>query len=284
LQPTVALCVICHDRPEELRAALASASDFDEVVVLDMASNPPLAPAPGVTWLRSEENLGVTEGRNRQVRATAADTVVFLDDDAAFIVADAGTRVRATLSAHPEAAVIAFRIQRSTGEVLSAEQPFRGRATSPDTARPCAYFLGGAVAIRRDAFLRAGGYDPRFVYSTEEIDLSFALTRDGWSLWYEPTIRVEHRPSPRGRGLDPQIPALRFRNRVLLARRHLPFPVAVVHTTAWAIRTFSEALHARRVRPWLDAWRAGFRLPVVRQPLGWSSLRLLHRRGGRVLW
>jgi GT2 family glycosyltransferase len=281
---TVALCVICHDRADELRCALASAPGFDEVVVLDMASEPPLPPVDGATMLRSDTNLGVTAGRNDLVRATGADVVVFLDDDAVFRSAEPAAEVRRRFDADPALGAIAFRIVRADGSTPSLEHPFRGAVRGAATARPCAYFLGGAVALRRRAFLDVGGFDDRFRYSTEEVDLGFALARDGWSLFYDPAIVVEHRPSSRGRGVAPETPALRLRNRLLLVRRHLPWPLAVVHATAWGVRTALEALHAHAVRAWRRAWREGMREPVRRRPLRYSLLWEIHRRGGRVLW
>jgi GT2 family glycosyltransferase len=282
--PTVALALICHDRPDDLRTAIDSAPGFDEVLVLDMASEPPLTPVDGVTMLRSDENRGVTAGRNQLVRAAGSDIVVFLDDDAVFRSSEPVVTVRQRFAADSALAVVAFRIVRASGEAPSLEYPFRGRSHEDDVARPCAYFLGGAAAVRRAAFDAVGGFDDRYLYSTEEVDLSFALERAGWTLVYDPSVVVEHRPSSRGRGLAPRTPALRLQNRLMLVRRHLPWPIAVVHVTAWAGRTLLEALRAHALRPWARAWREGFRAPVRREPLSYSLLWDIHRRGGRVLW
>ncbi|HEY5012542.1 MAG TPA: glycosyltransferase family 2 protein, partial [Acidimicrobiia bacterium] len=160
----------------------------------------------------------------------------------------------------------------------------RGAPHETDRARPAAYFLGGACALRRDAFLAAGGYDESFFYSTEEIDLAFTLTRLGYSIAYAPDVIVEHRPAAAGRIADPALPALRLRNRIALARRHLPAPIALVHVTAWGLRTAREARAARGMREWRAAWREGRRLSVVRRPLPYGTLGRLHHDGGRVFW
>ena len=91
---TVGLYVICHDRPAELRTALASANGFDEVIVLDMASTPAVEPLDGVHLLRSDENLWVAGGRNLLAANAAADVLVFLDDDAVFLTADPAQSIR----------------------------------------------------------------------------------------------------------------------------------------------------------------------------------------------
>ena len=138
--------------------------------------------------------------------------------------------------------------------------------------------------MRRDAFLAAGGYDESFFYSTEEIDLAFSLTRLGWSIGYAPDVIVEHRPSAAGRVADPALPALRLRNRIVLARRHLPIPIALVHVGAWGFRTAREARAAGGMREWRHAWGEGRKTALVRRPLPYGTLARLHHDGGRVFW
>lgn len=281
----VALCVIGHCRPRELADALASAGGkgFDEVIVLDMASDPPLEPQPGARWLRSDENLGVARGRNLLLGATEADYVVFLDDDAVFR-SDVSSHLRERFDAEPDLGAMAFRVVRSDGTVASSEYPFRGRPRQQDQPRPCAYFVGCGYAARRSAVAAVGGYDEGFFYSTEEVDLSFKLMHARWRLVYDPAITIEHRPSSQGRSVAPRVPALRLRNRLVLARRYLPWPVAAVHVMAWGVRTLGEARAGHGLRPWLASWRDGVREPVRREPLAWRELVRIHRLGGRVLW
>ena len=283
----VSLCILCHDRPDDLVRAVASAPGFNEVVVCDMASTPPLTPPPGVEFLRSDENLGVARGRNLLTDRATGDVVVFLDDDAVFASgADAPTAaatIRAAFAADPALAAVAFRVERGDGHVESSEFPFRGAPRDLPRCE-CTYFVGCGVAIRRDAYRAAGGFDDRYGYSTEELDLSFAMLGNGGHLVYDPAVTVVHRPSPRGRAPAPHIPALRLRNRLFLVRRHLLVPIAVVHATVWGARTFREALRVHGLREWCGAWRDGLRLPVDRRPLPFRQLRAVHRNGGRVWW
>jgi GT2 family glycosyltransferase len=280
---TTALCILCRDRPATLADALTSAQGFDEIVVVDMASEPPLAPVAGVTWHREPANLGVTRGRNLIARLASADVVVFLDDDAAFVAGDAAT-ITGEFTGRADLGVLAFLVRRADGHVESAEWPFRGAPHDIDRPRRAAYFLGGACAVRRDAFLAAGGYDESFFYSTEEIDLAFTLAQRGFTIEYSPAVVVEHRPAAAGRVANPAVPGLRLRNRIVFARRHLPLPIATVHVAAWAVRTAREARAARGWAEWRIAWRDGCRARVVRRPLSYRALGRLHRDGGRVFW
>lgn len=281
---TVSLGIICHNRPAEVLDAIASTAGhpFHERIVVDMASDPPLEPMEGVRLLRSDENTGVAGGRNLLMEAATGDAIVFLDDDAV-LCTPVVEPVRDRFAAQPEVVAIAFAVQRPGGRRESAEQPFRGDPAH-DRPRECAYFVGCGHAVRRDAMAAVGGYDDRFFYDGEETDLSFALLGAGGRIWFDPTILVEHRRSPRGRVTSGAVAGLTLRNRYLICRRHLPLPIAAVHLLAWTLRTGVMAARARDLRPWAEAWRDGVTAPVRRQPLDYRTLRGVHRLGGRVLW
>lgn len=283
---TFSLCILCHDRPAELAEALESASGpWHEVIVLDMASDPPIPPRDGVRWLRADANVGVTAGRNRLVAEATGDVLVFLDDDAVFLNPPLDT-LRTAFDLDSTLGAIAFRVQRGDGADRSLEHPFRGSGGGPAGAGPreCTYFVGCGYAIRRDAHLDAGGYDDRFFYSTEEVDLSFRLIRDGWRLRYEPGVAVEHRPSSRGRTGSGKVPGWRLRNRLLLVRAHLPLAAAVPHALIWFARTGVEAARQGAVSEWWRLGREGLALPVDRRPLPWRTLVRVHSQGGRVFY
>ncbi|HEU5486325.1 MAG TPA: glycosyltransferase [Microlunatus sp.] len=56
-------------------------------------------------------------------------------------------------------------------------------------------FMGGAVVVRRRAYLDVGGYDPRFFIGGEEETLSLPLAKAGWRLQYVPEVVLHHAPS-----------------------------------------------------------------------------------------
>ena len=68
--------------------------------------------------------------------------------------------------------------------------PFDRPLTIPEDGLPMVEFWGTCALIRRDAFLRAGGFWEAFY--GEELDLSTRLILDGGNIRYAPWIRVRH--------------------------------------------------------------------------------------------
>lgn len=281
--PTVSLCVICHDRPGELIATLESASTeaWHEILVLDMASEPPLGPIRGATVFRSATNIGPAAGRNRLAERASGELLVFLDDDVVLRTPVLG-RVRELFATNPRLTIVAFKVHREGGVIESKEYPFRGAVANEDNARPCAYFVSAGYACRKMSVEAVGGYEEAMFIYCEELELSFSVLAKGGTLWYEPSIAVEHRPSANGRSAV--IPANTVRNRILIVRRYLPPVVQPVHLTVWFVITAVQAKRAKAMRAWASSFIAGWRLPVSRRVIPWRQLIRIHRMGGRVFY
>lgn len=284
---TVGLCIICHQRPDELTDALESTDgqSFDEVVVIDMGSEPALVPAAGITrWIRSDENHGCVAGRNTAMSAMRSDVIYHMDDDAVLRGDVDQAAVLRELFQDEALGAVAGLVVRPGGSVVSHEFPFRGSPRAIDSPRPGGYFLGGCHAVRREAWLQVGGLDGRFFYSTEEIDLAARLLRDDWDIVYDPRISIEHRPSDLGRSKPRDIAGMVWRNRLLYVRTNLPWGAAIPHALVWAAFTARDALRSGSIRPWLRGWADGLRWTVNRRPLTYAQALELHRRGGRAFW
>ncbi len=138
-------------------------------------------------------------------------------------------------------------------------------------------FLGGAALIRRAAFEEAGGYAAEFRYAMEETDLALRLVDAGWTIHYDGTAAVVHPRSDPSR--HPGAAAQTMRNRVWLAYRNLPAPVAVAYVVDWFV--ISTLRQPRLAGDLLDGARDGWRTRPRRQrkPIGWRTVARLTRLG-----
>lgn len=275
-------CVILTmgDRPHELARAIDGAlgqRDADlEVVVVGNGTG--AAVPDGVTFLRLDENLGVAGGRNAGASACRGDVILFLDDDGWYPDPGVAAYVAGRFAAEPGLAVISFRVADPDGGPGARWHVPRLRAGDPQRSSVVTTFAGGSCAVRRTAFAEAGGLPEAFFYAHEETDLAWRLIGLGWRIEYDAAAATCHHALPNAR--HPGFYRLDGRNRVLLARRNLPWPLAACYLLDWFAITLARARSAGAVRAWLTGFAQGWRMdPGERTPMSWRTVVRLTRAG-----
>ena len=278
-------CVILTmgDRPAEVIRAvdsvLAQRGAQVELVVVGNGADVAGLPA-GVRTVRLPENVGVAAGRNAGVDACGGDVVLFLDDDGWFPDTGLAVHVAGKFAADPALAVLSMQVVDPDGGPGARWHVPRLRAGDPGRSSVVTTFLGGACAIRRSAYLAAGGLPGLFFYGHEETDLAWRLMDRGYRLEYDAVARMCHHALPNAR--HSTFRRRDGRNRVLLARRNLPWPLAAVYLADWmALTVARERARPGGLRPWFAGFAEGWRIdPGPRRPI---SLRTAWRmaRAGR---
>jgi GT2 family glycosyltransferase len=231
----------------------------------------------GVSVVRSEHNLGVPGGRDLGLRSSTGDVVCFLDDDAVLLDDTVGRHTVAAFDRDPDLAAVSFRIVDEDGVTARRHLPRRGHRGAEESG-PVATFLGGASAVRRSSYLAADGYWGELFYGHEELDLSWRLIDQGGSICYLADEVAFHPRTPIGRHAEGWW--YTGRNRVWIARRNLPWPIAIVHVTVWlvlgVVRAPGSRCRRQYVRGWFDGWR---RADIRRRPIGRHAIAHLARAG-----
>jgi hypothetical protein len=206
--------------------------------------------------------------------------VLFLDDDGWYPDPGLAGHIAGRFAADPALAVLSMQVVDPDGGPGARWHVPRLRAGDPERSSVVTTFLGGACAIRRSAYLEAGGLPDLFFYGHEETDLAWRLMDRGYRLEYDATARMCHHTLPNAR--HDTFRRQDGRNRVLLARRNLPWPLAVVYLADWMVLTVArERGHRGSLRPWFAGFAEGWRIdPGPRRPI---SLRTAWRmaRAGR---
>ena len=207
LAARLTVVVLTHERREELLRTLArlvAELAAGAIVVVDNGSCDGTEAAvaarfPAVQRVRLTRNLGAA-GRNHGVQRAATPYVAFCDDDT-WWAPGALARAAALLDAYPRLAVVTARVLVGATQREDAACRYMGACGRPDPAAlpglEVAGFLAGACVMRRNAFLAAGGYEPRLFIGGEETLLALDLLAAGWRLAYVPELVVHHYPSPR---------------------------------------------------------------------------------------
>lgn len=117
--------------------------------------------------LRLERNQGIARSLNEGLRAAAAPVVAIQDADD-YSEPQRLERQLAALAADPGVAVVGSRMREvdAEGRVLTPRTSFAPGLVNPVLMRfnP---IPNGSAALRREAALALGGYDPRYRYATE---------------------------------------------------------------------------------------------------------------------
>jgi GT2 family glycosyltransferase len=277
-------CVILTmgDRPAELARAISSAQALDGpcvevIVVRNGGAALPVVPS-GVTTLCLPENVGVPAGRNAGVAACSGDVVMFLDDDGWYADPGLAEHVAGRFAADPALAVLSFRVTGPDGGFGGRWHVPRLRVGDPGRSAPATTFSGGACAIRRAAYLEVGGQPDRFFFMHEEIDQAWRLLDHGYRIEYDAGARMCHPPV--GNSRHAGFYRIEARNRVLLARRNLPWPLAAVFLLDWLALTIIRTRSWPVLREWLAGFTAGWRMDAgVRRPISAATIWRLTRLG-----
>ena len=281
--PLIGVVVLTQGRrPAELQRALGSVlAQRDvrtDVVVVGNGCEPEGLPE-GVRSLALPQNVGIPAGRNAGVGLVDGELLFFLDDDACVpdgnFLAEAARR----FAADPTLGALQPRVDVAGGG--TPPRRWTPRLRSGDPRRPSHAFSlwEGAVVARRAAFTAAGGWPDSFFYAHEGIELAWRIWDAGFRVWYAGDLVAEHPLTRTTRHHD--FFRLNARNRVWLARRNLPWALALPYVLTWTVLQVLRSWRSpATLRPWLRGWAEGWRSPAGRRaPMGWSTIGRMARLG-----
>ena len=268
-------------RPDDLQRALDSlltqrGVEIDVVVVGNEWE--PAGLPDGVRGVGSPENVGIPAGRNLGVPHTRGELLFFLDDDASLASPDALAAVARRFAEDPRLGLLQLRVAPRDGGASARDWVPRLRVGDRSRSSDITVVWEGAVAMRRSVFEAVGGWPPDFMFVHEGVDLGWRVMDAGHRVAYAGDIVALH-PSPTG---TPHGYSFYYgaRNRVWLARRHLPLPLAVLYITGFVLRTLPRLRSRQNAREALRGYRDGLRGPAgERRPLRAGTLWRMTRAG-----
>lgn len=164
-----------------------------------------------VRLIRRPTNEGAA-ARNAGVEASdpGAEWVVMLDDDS-----------------HPIDTRFLSALQGRTHDVGAVMADIRlPRLGTREVGGLPEVFIGCGVAIRREVFLKLGGYDPAFNYYVEEYDLAARLLLAGYRVEFDPMFRIDHAKDVSNRDMN-----------LILER--------LVRNNGWVVQRYAPEMHRR---------------------------------------
>jgi glycosyltransferase involved in cell wall biosynthesis len=284
--PNATVVITTKNRRDDLRRAIASAIRQDiplEILVIDDGSTDGTAEMVRSDFrqarvVRSEQSRGLIVQRTEAAKLATTPVIVSIDDDAEFSMPHVVSQALDDLD-HPQVGAVAIPyINDRQDQILRHRAPDDAEVYVTDS------FTGTAHALRRDVFLRLGGYRAALFHQGEERDYCVRLLEAGFFTRLGRSDPILHHESPR-RDLR-RMDLYGRRNDVLFAWHNVPAAALVPQLLGTTARGL--AFGARIGRPLRMAhglalgygacvrqWRN--RRPV--SPTTYRLFRELRRRG-----
>lgn len=228
--------VVSYNTCEFLRGCLlalrrvADEGPFDIIVVdngsTDGSCEMVRTEFPEVRLIALEKNIGFAQANNQAVRELSHSEILFLNPDTV-VTRGAIERLRRTLDAHPQAAVVGGQLVTENGDLQPSSFAFptlwreflgflpelkrifhiralasrvsklvprlwRGSYRWDPEARQVDSIAGACMIVRAEVFRQMQGFRQEFFLYHEELELCYRLREQGWEIWLEPRARVLH--------------------------------------------------------------------------------------------
>ena len=228
-------------RVEELRELIHSVFAQTvpvEILVMDDGESDVLSEMlrvefPQVRYLKLGSGRGPAFQRNRGIEFATHPIVFFVDDDTLLVSPKTLEQTLAEFE-HPRIGAVGIPfINVRQGQALQQ----RASAAGIQVAHA---FVGAAHAVRRDVFLKVGGYREHFFYMGEEGDLCLRMMQAGYVMRLGRADPIHHLESPR-RNLGRAGFSGR-RNDILFCWHNVPMSHFVPHLLA---TTFQRSMRGR---------------------------------------
>jgi GT2 family glycosyltransferase len=293
------------DLLEQCVDALIAARGVDEIIVADEASTDGsaerVAAKPGVRVIDSVRR-GFAAAMNTAIETATSDRLLLLNSDA-FVRPDTVERLNGRLDEDPRLALCGAALVNPDGTRTKTHTDlftlFRAMIDTLNIRPPIDQNGRGLVLVqavlptcalaRREALEQIGGFDERFVFYYEDLDVSLRLAQAGWKQaidWDAEAVHVGGGST--SAGAHQRWFAQYHRSRVLYMQKHYPrgwrvyaafwAAKASVHVATWSARAaYSRARGDRGGEELAREWTQAFRVTIW--PRQSSSDDLPHHTG-----
>lgn len=278
-----------------------------EVVLIDNHSPPhrlakQLRRRPGVVLRRWGRNRGFARAVNEGVWLSRGEWVLLLNPDVSVPPGFAARVLRLAqdvADGQPRAGIVGFQLrntdgtrQHSAGPLPTLLRTLAGlalpRARRKYHLRPSRrrcrvpWVTGCCLLLQRQCLADVGGLDEDFFLYYEDVDLCRRARAAGWSVWYEPRLRVTHHHPLHGRPVGAYLRVLTRHALLTYAAKH--WPGWQFQALTWIVR--AEAWLRRQVASYRGdgaaAWHLG-QLGKLAASLGLGDTRDARRRLERLV-
>lgn len=228
---------------------------------------------PHLRIIRNDRNTGFPAAVNQAAAVARAPILVLLNQDT--LVEPRWLRMLlAAFEKDPSIGAVGSRIVNGDGPQLYAaalEVLYGAICVIHEGNRRTDAVSGCAMGVRRDAFLRLGGFHGDLFMYGEDLDLGYRLRRARYQIAYAPGSVVHHRAARTARASTRTYMFYMARNRVLVCVRNYPRKRLYLFADIFVLFPLTALAELVRSRRRLQAvgWLLEARIDSMRSALAW---------------
>lgn len=170
---------------------------------------------PWVHLIENAENVGFARANNQAIPFCRGRYILLLNSDAVLPIGSLGELLRVA-EEQPRAGIVGVKLINQDGSFQAALNDFPtplhiflepwgtfqfllGNRYYPSyppersNQATCCDWVGGACLLARaEAISQVGVLDEQFFMNSEEVDWCYRMRKNGWAVWYTPTVEVIH--------------------------------------------------------------------------------------------
>lgn len=278
---TATVVISTKNRQGDLRVSLTSCCEqlpgCEVLVINDGSTDQTLQMLqtnfPSVTVQTHDVSTGYITSRNEGAVAASGNIIFSIDDDAAFTSRHIVEQVLAEFD-DPRVGAVAIPYADVNRDGIE-------RQRAPDSSQIFVSdrFIGTAHAIRRDVFIKLGGYREFFFHQGEESDFCIRMLDAGYFVRLGNSDRIDHFESP-NRDTN-RMDLYGRRNDVLFAVLNVPWPWLPLHlasvTAKGIVFGFRVGKPLRMLKGLMMGFRDAVRYRCHRKPVAVRTYHLFRR-------
>ncbi len=182
--------------------------------------------------ISNSQNIGFGANTNQAVKKSTGDIIVLLNSD----IKPYPDYIKNTLKHFKDSKVFGVGFSEihheNWGDIYWQNGFLQHRPGLPgDKVHLTDWLSGGSCVIRKNLFLKLGGFDPIYApFYFEDLDLGIRVARSGLKMIWEPTAIVEHRhEQTMSRQPKHLLNYIKERNHLIVTRRYLPPEMKLFH-------------------------------------------------------
>ncbi len=219
---------------KNLPSVLCNSPEVSEIIVIDNGSEDGSLEFlrevqkkdPRVKLIKNKTNEGFGAASNKAVRAATGEYVVLFNND---ILPHSGY-LKPALNHFKDTQVFGVGFAELGNEnwakIYWRDGYIQYSAGKSDKTHISGWVSGGGSIVRRDIFLKLGGFDPVYEpFYSEDLDLGFRAWKSGYKLLWEPKSVIEHKHETSTSRFPKKLSDyVKERNRLLTVWRNITDP------------------------------------------------------------